>query len=123
MKDNKLRDKEIIEALECCSKNDAMLCYGCPFLKNCSRGFISRKALDLINSQQAEIEQWKEEANRYQTLWCEDVQTARAEAIKEFAERLKKEKYSICAGHGMSEYVVSGYDINNLVKEMVGEQG
>ncbi len=48
-------------------------------------------------------------------------ETIKAEAIKEFAERLKKEKYSVCAGHGMSECVVSVYDINNLVKEMVGK--
>ena len=37
-----MTDKEIIKALECCSKSDAMLCYGCPFTKTCSRGFISR---------------------------------------------------------------------------------
>ena len=36
-----------------------------------------------------EVEQWKEEANKYQNLWCEavkDIQTAKSEAIKEFAK-------------------------------------
>jgi hypothetical protein len=52
----------------------------------------------------------------------ETPQDIRNKAIKEFADRLKKEKYSVCAGHGMSECVVYVYDINTLVKEMVGMQ-
>ena len=43
---------------------------------------------------QTEIEQWKEEANRYQKLWCiainDIVETVKSEAYKEFAEKLKK---------------------------------
>ena len=42
---------------------------------------------------QAEIEQWKEEANRYQNLWCiatDDIFKAKSEAYKEFAEELKE---------------------------------
>lgn len=43
---------------------------------------------------QTKIEQWKEEANKYQKLWCiavDDIETAKAEAYKEFAKKLKKE--------------------------------
>lgn len=64
----------------------------------------------------AEIEQWKEEANKYQNLWCEaveDIQTAKTEVIKEFADRLKdyhKNYEGFC--------VVDDDDIDNLVKEM-----
>ena len=39
---------------------------------------------------QTEIEQWKEEANKYQKLWCiaiDDIETAKSEAIKKFAEK------------------------------------
>ena len=78
---------------------------------------------DKSKEQQAEIErlqglleQWKEEANRYQTLWCEDVQIARAEAIKEFAEKLADVFYSHDKGDTYVREVVY-----NLVKEMVGE--
>ena len=42
--------------------------------------------------QQAEIEQWKEKANKYQNLWCEavkDAESIKTEAIKEFAEEYK----------------------------------
>lgn len=41
---------------------------------------------------QAEIEQWREEANKYQKLWCiavDDIETAKSEAMQKFAERLK----------------------------------
>ena len=37
-----------------------------------NRAAIMReKTLQIVEKQQAEIEQWKEEANRYQRLWCE----------------------------------------------------
>lgn len=41
-----------------------------------------------------ESKQWKEEVNRYRKLWCEtvtDLETAKTEAYKEFAEKLNKE--------------------------------
>lgn len=43
---------------------------------------------------QTKIEQWKDEANKYQKLWCiavDDIETAKSEAIQEFAKKLKKE--------------------------------
>ena len=54
---------------------------------------MNQAKLDTIHDLQAENAQWKEEANRYQNLWCEaekDIQTVKAEAYKEFAERLKE---------------------------------
>lgn len=141
--------KEIIKALECCKPGNDEGCLNCPLdnfsLPDCAER-LSKESIDLINRQQAEIEQWKEEANRYQTLWCEDVQFARAEAIKEFAERLKKEIYTNIKNNTMtkSQYIAENYKclscdfiatsrgkneglktafklVNNLVKEMVGE--
>lgn len=119
MTDNKLTDEEIIKALECCSNyNDCDKCnfepkdnkkktIGC-----CLE--IMKNAIDLITRQQAEIERLKRELN----LVCENSITVRlphcvlcgnnvavltqdlkgydefiadvsAEAVKEFAERLK----------------------------------
>ena len=112
MKENKLTPEEIKKALECC-ENTEDGCLHCPLYglpaPECGVR-LCRESLELHKSQQTEIEQWKEEANRYQTLWCEDVQIARAEAIKEFAEKLKEKPWMY--------YVV---DIDNLVKEMVGD--
>ena len=119
-----MTDNEIIKILKCCKKGD---CYRCPAHKFGGRctdkakwmAFdLIKRQINLINRQKAEIEGWKETANQYQNLWCEaekDVQTVKAEAIKEFAERLRD--------------VFNQYDvelfcqtvIDNLVKEMVGD--
>ena len=90
-----MTDNEIIKALECCGFDEDM-CLDCPVQCDCEKdteAMIDRaKAiLDLINRQKAENEQWKEEANKYQSLWCEavnDIQTAKAEAIKELSEKI-----------------------------------
>ena len=70
---------------------------------------------------QAEIEQWKEEANKYQKLWCiaiDDIEAAKSKIYKEFAEHLK-ERWS------NNDYYSPDVDfdefIDNLLKEMVGE--
>ena len=124
-----MTDKEIIKALECCINDEN--CENCPLhhkkIENaCVLTVVEfyKEILDLINRQQAEIERLnirlRKERHQFDDLG-KMYSEIRAEAIKEFAQRLKKEKYSVCAGHGMSECVVSVYDINNLVKEMVGE--
>ena len=77
---------------------------------------------------QAEIEQWKEEANRYQKLWCtsvDDIETAKSEAYKEFAGKLNEK---LCDCHIVSDGEYCGFDcsdvhecVDNFVKEMVGD--
>ena len=137
-----MKDNEIIKALECVIGNDVN-CSECTYQKvlpfpSC-RMMCARNALDLINRQKekikefyeklvirrglidyqkAEIEQWKEEANKYQNLWCiavDDIEKVKSEAIKEFAERLKKEATSTF--YEERKYVDTE-DIDNLVKEM-----
>ena len=125
-----MTDNDIIKALEEEKKyvmglQHRLECHGeeTPgLIKNC---VLLSNTLNLINRLKAEIEQWKEEANKYQNLWCEavmDVQTAKAEAVKEFAERLNHRvgKYT--------EYDEGGWDstiwavkieiINSIMKEM-----
>ncbi len=62
--------------------------------------------LDFIDRQKAEIERL-----------LQKLQQAKSEAIKEFAEKLKKRFY-LSAGR----CVVDVYHIDNLLKEMVGEE-
>ena len=51
------------------------------------------------------------------------IANAKAEAVKEFAERLKEMKYeSIEWSHGKHPYVVEESDIDNLVEEMAGDK-
>lgn len=57
MTDNKLKDNEIIKALECCCKNNN--CEGCPldyltFSSQCASE-LAIKSLDLINRLQAKV--------------------------------------------------------------------
>ena len=115
---NKLTPEEIIEALERISQYSG-------FTDDVSNTLLS--ALDLINRQQAEIERLEKElsiATNHITRLENQIErllpmlkTKRTEAIKEFAEKLKKRFY-LCAGR----CVVDVYHIDNLVKEMVGEE-
>lgn len=113
-------DNEIIQALECCKGG---LCCRCPRLSNgrltgaCMRELIT-DVLDLINRQQAEIERLNNSAKQWEDT-AKDLfisrENIKAEAIKEFVEKLKEDLKS-------NNYIMSFDRIDNLVKEMVGEQ-
>jgi hypothetical protein len=112
-----MTDKEIIKALECCISAES--CCVCGYTKMCDGTTIHQFALDPINRQQAEIEKL-ERTILYLEGVCESTpDKVRAEAIKEFAERLKANKGKLF------NYIFSsnGFDkqIDNLVKEMVGD--
>ena len=119
-----MTDKDIIKALECCIKPTSD-CDNCPlYVKgdgDCIN-IVKQGALDLINRQQAEIERLKAEARAVD----KDLQKLdrplieiRAEAIKEFAEKLKEKAYKPNPYPYIE--IVTKDDIDNLVKEMVGE--
>ena len=76
---------------------------------------IVRKAEEEINRQQAEIEKLMERI-------AEVSKTIKSEAIKEFAKRLKEKSYKAIRNYGLTKDVVEVCDIDNLVKEMVGEK-
>ena len=158
-----MTDKEIIKALECCVK--APYCSkktDCPYkgIDDCVKKH-TLDALDLINRQQAEIEEYKRIAEYQQSLNVKrhfklkekeaeierleklakdraDVNfekivgvvdrasaDIKAEAIKEFAERLKESSIDVDVsfGYGREVYTeaVPVVEIDNLVKEMVGD--
>ena len=90
--------------------------------------------IDLINRQKAEIERYEKESNkmfdkwklldertkqRYAELYEEAKGVVKAKAVKEFAERVKER----AKAHYFDNfcYAVSIEEIDNLVKEMVGE--
>lgn len=133
-------DEEIIKAVECCSE-PCCVCDECPLYcvgVNCSSFELHRYALDLINRQQAEIERLKEESSDKERAYTDEYclrkewqdkcrqlliekQTAKSEAIKEFAERLN-EKAQIADCFDSYNMVVGTHFIDNLLKEMVGEE-
>ena len=123
-----MTDNEIIKALENEVKSaeyvDSEYCDGVDLT-------LIKSAVDLINRLQAEIERLKEcpkciyEYDGKTTEYCvqgpcsnfKTVEQIKYEAIKEFAEKLKKRFY-LCAGR----CVVDVYHIDNLLKEMEGEE-
>ncbi len=133
-----LTDKEIIKALECCGNLDVNGCHCCPLHEMKSPECLSKlcaESVDLINRQQAEIERVKSGCKRLvekQNLYKENMQAtrewqieqAKAETIKEFAERCKEKQFCFGSLKGVelvSIYAVEIKDVDNLVKEMVGE--
>ena len=124
-----MTDNEIIKALKCCNGWDSR-CLNCPLIcegVNCKEK-LNNYTLDLINRQKAEIERLKrdiaihehvhEESNAaYQVL----VKQAKSEAIKEFAERLKKHSFVDNLSLDGKETVYVD-DIDKLVKEMMEEK-
>ncbi|MBO5854405.1 MAG: hypothetical protein J6Q61_06680 [Bacteroidales bacterium] len=145
-----MTDAEIIKVLECIASKENVLCDSCPnkklHLLECHRQG-AKNALDLINRQKAEIEKLKEPVSlvvncdvsedilktlRNQKvinlsndeaeaicIWDKHV---RAEATKEFAERLKEEACGndLYDRSGRPVKAVTIADIDNVKKEMWG---
>ena len=128
-----MTDKEIIKALECCvTKED---CDGCPYdeINDCIKGH-EEDILDLITHQQAEIERLKEcpkcvyEYDSEIMEYCvqglcpnfKTVEQIKFEAYKEFAEKLKLFIIPQKAD-GYTREIILKRDIDNLLKELVGE--
>lgn len=82
-----------------------------------------KSALDLINRQQEEIERLKgynENLQAANTALSNEIIEIKSEAVKEFAERLKEKAYPFPCAIGV-ENAVTIRDINDILKEMVGE--
>ena len=147
-------EKETIKGLECCTDEWYENCNECPYsidTVSCERMKLLEDSLDLINHKQElldaaiagqetlqkalaekekEIEDLKAEnqslrtaVNSYKLHYNE----AKAEAYKEFAEKLKNKIKTECNPYGKP---IFDYDtslaimryIDNLLKEMVGEE-
>ena len=146
MTDKKLTDKEIISSLEVIATTGN--CDECK-IRNCKWGtcncsqITANVALDLINRQKAEIEKLKEcpkcvyEYDGEVTEYCIQgpcpnfkpvyvsadlsIKQIKNEAYKEFAERLN-EGAQIADCFDSYNMVVGTHFIDNLLKEMVGEE-
>lgn len=129
----KVTEDEIIDALECRCCVFRPRCSSCPHQDFCCIARIATDGLNLIRKQQAEIERLKCEMGKLLPKDCSyavqmevsnNLETIiRAEAIREFADRLKGMKYeSIEWAHGEHPYVVEESDIDNLVEEMAGDK-
>ena len=123
-----MTDSEIVKALECCTTK-THTCLECPYkdFGQCEYQ-VMNDTLDLINRLQAENEDYKA---LYEGVKTEHIETIKAikhykaEAYKEFAERLKKlTSNKFWDGNKMHELKVPfvGVDeIDNILKELIGE--
>lgn len=126
-----MTDKEIIKALEYCNSTERGHCLNkCPYYNysaNCTQEMI-KDTLDLIKRQQAEIERLKMEREAFddaiyplpfKTDFDIAIETAKSEAYKEFAERLKIKCGCVPQYH--FNILQVEFEINNLVKELTEE--
>lgn len=135
-----MTDEQIIRALEICANDgDCKDCAINPHKGNygyCT-SLALKAALDLINRQKAEIENYSitekdlryrnkefEKANKKQAEYIGELESElrayteiRAKAIKEFAERLKEKIDDSDVVYSTNYDIVMNY-IDNLVKEM-----
>ena len=131
-----MTDEQVIEALECCHSELGNMCSICPLFdldNDYCEDELHKDALDLINRQKAEIDELRErisyleesiDYSRKEYNWLlqklQRSQQAKSEVIKRLAERIKQRerimKYDL-----FPEYAVSVKDIDDIVKEIVGE--
>ena len=140
---DKLTDKDVIKALPNMTYG-GHYCAKCKYdngkgndrcgLKGCK---IARYVLDLITRQQAKIDEFMKETAVTTLIDDAVVYTPtledynkfkkkfKSEAVKEFAERLKEKSRKVemvCSGALVQrDYTISEKTLDNLVKEMVGE--
>lgn len=121
-----MTDEQIIKAVGICRTPGTCRC--CPYHELYTTWCVCalmKDVFDLINRQKSEIERVKKRNTLLLKKKCKDINTARkiikSEAIKEFAEKLKR--YSFVDNLSLNgEETVYVEDINNLVKEMTEAQ-
>ena len=139
-----MTDEQIIKALECCMKQISNCCQ-CIYSDNTDLEFdceetLGRNIVIIINRQKAEIARLKKKntilsknadtafqdgLDENRDLFKKEVEPEiRNEAIKEFAERLKRTSIGLEIGNEkkFKMTVVSTVAIDNLVKEMTEVQ-
>ena len=105
MTDKKFIDEEIIKRLEQCVKRG-------------NRNYDTDIVLDLINRHKEQIKELKEKYAVDHEQMKSEYYYIKAEAYKEFAERLKEKQCDIV----LYGEIVTVNTIDNLLKEMVGEE-
>ena len=133
MTDKKYTNEEIMEALANCafSAHNPDACKECHY-NNVGApiciAYCTKDALELMYRQESEIERLQKEVNLV-SIQFQDLQERtyeiKAEAVKEFADlSIKRICEQVSAPTPSESYIVErcNQEINNLAKEMVGEE-
>ena len=110
-----MTDNEIVKALECMATNDL-------YNGDMQTASICLHAKETIERRKAEIEELQEINKSLKEDRPFLIAVARAEAIKEFAERLKDNNFKVPVDAFTSAYVLGDDDIDQIAKEM-GQEG
>lgn len=127
MTEHKFTDEEVIKALHICENYAGCCSEYCPMIKdNDCRQHLMKQAKDLINRQKellALSEKGLKLGVNISENWERAYKTAKAEAIKEFAERLKEEMKNLARmEYDCTPYfLVSNSFIDHITKELTGE--
>lgn len=137
-----MTDAEIIKAMICCTNFPVCDRDNCPYGESTSCAtMLGKDVVNLINRQKAEIERFKKIETAVNGFWdeipklamvknkkyptleelLEYIENLKNEAIKEFAERLRTEMWQDWNECSETIYCVDMKDVDNLVKEMVGD--
>ena len=124
MTDKKLTDEEVVKALECCKDCSINLNFEIvQKIEDKNKEIL--ELIDIINSLKAEIEKLKKEVSVARDAYIsiqDRYEHTKTEAYKEFAERLKEKSFKTIRNYGLTKDVVEVCDIDNLVKDMIGEK-
>lgn len=123
-----MTDEQIMQGLKWCYQVEGS-CGDCPYRPNDIKKArchdrLGNDVIDLIERQKAEIDRLKTENERVKTNIYKMAidkalaEKARAEAIKEFAEKLKANRPHLNTGEQV--FYIRPEEVDNLVKEMVG---
>lgn len=130
-----MTDNEIMEALKACTTQDGSIpCYDCPCWCDDTQkcvGLNYTEVLGLINRQKAEIEELSREFEHdFEKMESEYDSNIKAEAYKEFAEKLKtaceeiiKQSWNQKAAPVSWSHAYENFidDIDNLLEEVKHE--
>ena len=124
-----MTDYEIIKALECCGYGIKEKCKECPLINHGEACMykLKREAHNLIIRKKAEIEKFRRQEIVLPARACgktalikKSINDIRAEAIREFAEKLKT-KMIVAQLDGILYKVITEGGIDYCVGEMEGE--
>ena len=91
--------EQIVTALECCASNSLADCDRCPVDEqkkdNCECGrYLAIQALALVRAQREENERLHASCTEL-TQSCTELETAKAETVREMRRRLKEKLFSV----------------------------
>ena len=140
---NELKPEDVMRALECHSLEEISTCDDCPYCDTTEAGscgcVMAKDALALLREKDAEIERLTAEnefhkseieemskdrlelhkaiarMKKYDGQWKKDLETARADAITEFAEKLKERMREVYPAD------IYDSDIDQIAYELKGE--